>query len=268
MIYTTADNRKLFYEIKGDITSDDTIVFLNGLSQSTVAWAFMLPYFQQYKIVLLDFIFQGQSDKTGDYKNFDEHAQDVVSLMQHLKIKQASIVGISYGSLVAQNIATTYPYAVRRLILLSTFAHKSEYFKAVELSWKRAVEMGGYNLLLDVMLPYVLSENFFQNPIIPLDLLKNSRQGANENNEALMKLMRATEERVDYRAELKKITVPTLIVHGRFDKLVTLDLAESVQQNISHSKLVVIEHAGHTLNLEAAQETSKIIQDFLVNTAV
>jgi 3-oxoadipate enol-lactonase len=243
-------------------------VFLNGLSQSTVAWSFMLPYFNEYKILLLDFIFQGQSDKTGEYKNFDQHAQDVVSLMQHLKIPQASIVGISYGSLVAQNMASAYPYSVKCLVLLSTFAHKSEYFKAVELSWKRAVEMGGYTMLLDVMLPYVLSENFFENPIIPLDILKSTRQGVNENNEALMKLMRATEERADYRSELKKITAPTLIIHGRFDKLVTIDLAEAVQQNISNSKLVIVEHAGHTLNLEVVKETSKIIQDFLLNTAV
>jgi pimeloyl-ACP methyl ester carboxylesterase len=263
MFFTSTDNRNLFYELKGNTSSNNTIVFLNGLSQSTVAWSFMLPFFEDYKILLLDFIFQGQSDKHGEFKNFDEHALDVISLMQYLKIEQAHVCGISYGSLVAQNIATTYPYAVKKLILLSTFAHKSEYFKAVELSWLRAVEMGGYNMLLDVMLPFVLGQNFFENPLIPIDLLKQSRQGVNENNEALMKLMRATAERADYRAELHKIIAPTLIVHGRFDKLITMDLAEEVQRNIPNATLKVIEQAGHTLNLEAVQETSLLMQDFL-----
>jgi len=149
---------------------------LNGLSQATPAWAFMLPYFvNEYKIVLIDFIFQGQSDKDGEFKNFDEHAEDVISLRQFLQLPKAVVCGIYYGSLVAQNLSVNYPLAVEKLILLSTFAHKSEYFKAIELSWQRAVEMGGYNMLLDIMLPYVLGENYFENHIIPISILIASR---------------------------------------------------------------------------------------------
>lgn len=125
--------------------------------------------------MLIDFIFQGQSDKDGEFKNFDEHAEDVISLMQFLQLPKAVVCGIYYGSLVAQNLSVNYPLAVEKLILLFTFAHKSEYFKAIELSWQRAVEMGGYNMLLDIMLPYVLGENYFENPIIPISILKASR---------------------------------------------------------------------------------------------
>jgi 3-oxoadipate enol-lactonase len=264
MIFTTTDKRELFYELKGEANAKQTIVFLNGLSQSTVAWYLMLPLFEaKYHIVLLDFIFQGQSSKDGAYRNFDEHADDVIALMQHLNIGHAIICGISYGSLVAQHIATRFPYAVDKLVLLSTFAHKTEYFKAVELSWKRAIELGGYTMLLDVMLPFVLGENYFENPLIPLDLLKKSRQGVNENSEAILKLMRATAERQDYRMELEKVKSPTLVVHGRYDKLIPMELAEAVHQHIPSSRMMVISHAGHTLNLEAPKETADAILDFL-----
>ena len=264
MIFKNRTEQGLFYELIGNYESKKIIVFLNGLSQSTLAWAFMLPFFEKdYKILLLDFIFQGQSDKEGDYKNFDAHAEDVINLLQYLKFGKVNVCGISYGSLVAQNMAVNYPLAIEKLFLLSTFAHKSEYFKAIELSWQRAVEMGGYNMLLDVMLPQVLGENYFENPIIPISILKQSRQGANENNEALLKLMRATLERPDYREELKKIKIPTLIIHGRFDKLIPVSLAIEVHNSIKNSEFEIIESAGHTLNLEAAIETSQLMMTFL-----
>ena len=264
MIFTNKQSQNIYFEIRGNLQSQKCIVFLNGLSQSTLAWSFMIPNFEKdYKILLMDFIFQGQSDKEGTYKNFDEHAEDVISLMQHLQLPKAIICGISYGSLVAQNLATNYPLAVEKLVLISTFAHKSEYFKAIELSWQRAVELGGYNMLLDVMLPYVLGENYFENPIIPISILKTSRQEINESSEALLKLMRATAERKDYRAELHKIKSSTLIIHGVLDKLIPVELARAVHQNIEGSQFRLLQNVGHTLNLEAALDTSKLIIDFI-----
>jgi len=264
MLFITTDSRKIYYEIIGNATSQKHIVFLNGLSQSTLAWGFMLPYFQNdYKILLLDFVFQGQSDKEGAYKNFDEHANDVVELLSHLQFPATIVCGISYGSLVAQNLAVKYPNAVSQLILLSTFAHKTEYFKAIEISWLRAVQMGGYGMLLDVMLPTVLGENYFEKPIIPIDILKQSRNTINENSDALLKLMQATAERKDYRSELKNIKAKTLIVHGMYDKLISVEMANEVHRNIALSTIIFIENAGHTLNLEAAKDTSEIILNFL-----
>ena len=43
----TIDGLNLYYEIQGNLESQETLVFLNGLTQSTVAWFFMLPYFKE-----------------------------------------------------------------------------------------------------------------------------------------------------------------------------------------------------------------------------
>ena len=69
----------------------------------------MTPYFkEQYKIVLIDFIFQGQSDKTGNWRDFDQHARDVRGVLDKEKITNAKIIGLSYGSLVAQHFAVLF----------------------------------------------------------------------------------------------------------------------------------------------------------------
>jgi len=101
----------------------------------------MLPYFvNEYKIVLIDFIFQGQSDKDGEFKNFDEHAEDVISLMQFLQLPKAVVCGISYGSLVAQNLSVNYPLAVEKLILLSTLRTNQNTLKPLNCRGKEQLK--------------------------------------------------------------------------------------------------------------------------------
>lgn len=264
MIFTTSNEQQIYYEWQGNLQSTKTIVFLNGLTQSTLAWFFVLPYFKEnYKILLLDFVFQGQSSKDSEWKNFDEHAQDLNELLVYEKIEELTVCGLSYGSLVAQHFAILYPQKTKRLILMATFAHKTPYYEAIELSWWRALELGGYNLMLDIMLPSVLSEGYFSKPIIPIELMKESRKDLNQNAEAIFKLMRATKERKDFRNELQKINCSTLIIQGEKDLLLPVHLASEVHKNISNSKLIIIANAGHTLNLEHVEEVCNEILNFL-----
>jgi 3-oxoadipate enol-lactonase len=264
MFCKTTDNLNIYFEVQGNENAKETLVFLNGLSQSTVSWILTTPYFKNdYRIVLIDFIFQGQSDKIGEWRSFDTHARDVVSVLDYLKIDKAIVAGLSYGSLVAQHLAINHENKISKLLLISTFAHKTPYYDAIELSWWRALEFGGYNLMLDIMLPSVLSENYFLNPLIPIDLMKQTRQEANEDKQALFKLMRATKERVDYRPELKKITVPTIVIQGEKDLLLPVHMAGEVAKAIPNSQFKVIPHVGHTLNLEAVPQMVAIIKDFL-----
>jgi 3-oxoadipate enol-lactonase len=264
MFAKTKDGLNVYSEVFGPAEAADTIVFLNGLTQSTIAWAFMTPAFKtRYRIVLLDFIFQGQSDKTGEWRDFDKHASDVNAVLEQLSIDKVILAGISYGSLVAQHFALLYPQKLKGLVLLSTFAHKTPYYEAIELGWWRALELGGYNLMLDVMLPSVLSEDYFKNPVIPISRLKNARKDINENTEAIFKLMRATKERKDFRKRLKKVSCPTLIIQGEKDMLFPPHLAEEVHKSIAGSKLVIIPGAGHTLNLEHVPEVCGEIIAFI-----
>ena len=264
MFCKSADQLNIYYEVQGNPQAPQTLVFLNGLTQSTLSWGLITPGFkEQYKIILLDFIFQGQSDKSGEWRDFNQHARDVKSVLDHEKIDYCTIIGLSYGSLVAQHFAVNHPTYLNKLILISTFAHKTAYYDALELSWWRALEVGGYNLMLDIMLPSVLSETYFANPLIPIAAMKELRKEANQNADAIFNLMRATKEREDYRKSLEKIHCPTLIIQGEKDLLLPVHMANEVHMHISGSQLKVIKNAGHTLNLEFVPEVCALMKGFL-----
>jgi 3-oxoadipate enol-lactonase len=263
MIVKTKDNKSIYTEVINFQQGLPVVVLLNGLSQSSASWGFMTPLLKEkYTIILLDFVFQGSSDKEGDWRDFDQHAADVITVLDALSFSSASFIGLSYGSIVAQHIGVLFPDRIDKLVLLSTFAHKTPYYEAIELSWKRALEIGGYGLLLDVMLPYVLSDHYFNNPIIPIELLKSMRKDVVEA-QALEKLMTATLYMKDYRKELTKIKAQTLVIHGGKDMLFPIELGKAVSDHIEFSRFVVLPEAGHTLNLEDVPKVFNLINEFI-----
>ncbi len=267
MFTKTKDGLNIYYEIKGNTESKETIIFLNGLSQATISWYFMLPCFEnKYRIILMDFIFQGQSDKHGEWRTFDQHAEDVIQVLDATNTQKAIVIGISYGSLVAQHLALNYPERNSRLVLLSTFAHKTPYFEVIENAWWKALEIGGYPLMFDIMLPNVLSEEYFLKPLIPVDKLRQLRQESNQDKHALLKLMTATKEGADFRPQLKKINIPTLVIHGEKDTLITLSMGIEVANHIPNAVFKIIPNAGHTLNMEKIKEVCIEILKFLTPT--
>ena len=262
MEITTTNGRQLYYEVHHP-TKNSTLVFLNGLTQSTVSWALLLPHFRNFRVILLDFVFQGKSDKRGEWQDFDAHADDVAQVLHQEKISTASILGLSYGSLVAQHFAVRYPQQLEKLVLMSSFCHKTPYYEAMESAWWQSLKIGGYPLLLEVMLPTVLSENYFNNPLIPIELMKQARMEANQDTQALFNLMRATKERGDFRPELKKVKAETMVLHGEKDLLFPLHMGEEVAGSIKGARFVVIRGVGHTLNLEGVNEVCSSILSFL-----
>lgn len=263
MLHTLPDGVALYYEVQGTADAERTIVFLNGLSQSTLAWAGITPPFNAYKILLLDLVFQGQSGAASDFRSYDAHAADLLHLLDALKIERPIICGISYGSAMAQHFAVNYPDRVEKLILLSTFAHNTAIFNAVGESWRSALLAGGYTLMLDVMLPTVLGENYFERPLIPIESLKDLRTKNNLSAENLLQLMRATETRGDYRPQLHRISAPTLVVQGENDLLIPPKIAQQVADHIPGAQFAVVPKVGHTLNLEAIPQTIQLIRSFI-----
>jgi 3-oxoadipate enol-lactonase len=264
MIHRLPDNAELYFEIQGKVDSDTTIVFLNGLSQSTLSWAAIAPaFYANHRVVLIDLLFQGQSGKVEKFRTYDEHAADVFDLLQKNTNGKIFLCGISYGSAVAQHLIVNYPDFFSGAVLLSTFGHNTAQFNLIGESWVAALKSGGYALMLDVMLPVVLGKSYFEKPLIPIETLKESRVARNLETENLLKLMRATEVRGDYRGNLKKVKVPVIVAQGDEDFLIPPAIAKDVADQISGAEFIVLEKVGHTLNLEAIPQTISVIKKMI-----
>lgn len=255
---------RLFYEARGTADSQaPPFVFLNGLSQSTLAWEGIISELEsERRCYPVDLIFQGKSDSSENFKTFEEHADDLFELLSYLAHKQYIIVGISYGGAVAQRFMVKYPHLCKKVFLLSTFGGKNAYFDAIGNSWKKALVRVDYELMFEVMLPVVLGKSYFENPIIPLESLKSSKTAMSPAKSDLLMLMKATEtsER-DYLPNLESCEVDTLVVHGEEDLLCTPEMGRAMADALPHGSFYLLPKVGHTLNLEAVNALVQILRE-------
>ncbi|MGL5890927.1 MAG: alpha/beta fold hydrolase, partial [Bacteroidia bacterium] len=129
MKYTLSNGIEIWYERNGNSDTKIPLVFLGGLSQSTAAWSAIAPaFYEEHQVILIDLADQGQSGSCSTFRSYDAHAADVSELLSHLNLPQAIIIGISYGSAVAQHFLVNHAGQCAGALLLSTFAHTTALF--------------------------------------------------------------------------------------------------------------------------------------------
>ena len=178
-------------------------------------------------------------------------AQDVIGLMDVLKIRSAHLVGASMGGMIAQEIAITFPERVRSLTsIMSTTGNpkvppptreagamlmapppktKEEFLIRFAQTWK-VLRVGSFPE--DEALDRSRAERIFERGINPAG---SARQ------------LRAVLASGNRKQRLALVKVPTLVIHGTLDPLVRPDGGRDTAASIRGAKLLMIEGMGHAL---------------------
>ena len=96
----------------------DAVIFLHFGGSNLMMWQRSIPSFQDhYRLILVDLRGHGKSDRPETGYHMDEMANDVIGVMEQLKLEQAHIIGSSIGAEVGLSMAANYPEKVISLVL-------------------------------------------------------------------------------------------------------------------------------------------------------
>jgi len=196
----------------------------------------------------------GKSDKPYEAYNYDVHAADIKKVLKKLDIEDAVLVGFSMGGAIAARYVSEYKSArVSKLVLAGAAAP----------IWTQREDFP-YNLPKSAV-DDLIKLNFKDRPKLLSDFAKIFSATETSLNEgigtwlngiglsassyAMAQCLVALRD-TDLRPDLAKITIPTLILHGKNDKICSFDLAEQMKAAISGSHLVTFQKSGHSLFLE------------------
>ncbi len=200
----------------------------------------------------------GKSDKPYGSYNYDVHALDIKKVLSKLDIKDAVLGGFSMGGAIAI-----------RFVSADNGAHVSKLalFGAAAPIWTQREDFP-YNLPKSAV-DDLIALNYQDRPKLLSDFAKifsvtetslNEGIGSWLNGICLSASSYATAQCLialrdtDLRSDLAKITIPTVIMHGKKDKICSFDLAEQMKAGISNSQIVAFENSGHSLFLEERQK--------------
>jgi pimeloyl-ACP methyl ester carboxylesterase len=206
----------------------------------------------------------GKSDHPYGAYDYDVHAIDISKVLRKLDVKDAVLVGFSMGGAIAVRYLSLFKGArISKLVLAGA---------AVPI-WTSRDDFP-YNLPKSAV-DDLIHLNYQDRPKLLSDFAKifsatatslNKGIGNWLNGIGLSASSHATAQCLmalrdtDLRKDLKKISIPTLIMHGKKDKICSYDLAEQMKAGILNSHLVAFENSGHSLFLE---ETQKFNQELI-----
>ena len=254
--------------------SGDPVLCLHGLGASTHSFReFREPLAQQHKLILLDFRGFGASPKPKDkHYSIEEHAASAYQLIQEHDLRNLTLIGNSFGG------------AVSLLVSLRLCEEKSGRLKRLIL-----IDSGGYNLYLPTHLRMLrtpilgsLVLHLLPPKLSALTVLKDSyyddKKITREQIDAYARPIAATGGRhalletakqiipKNYDELIKKyprITVPTLIIWGRQDKVIPLLIGRMLDDALPDSELVVIERTAHIPQEETPEAVIPLVLKFL-----
>jgi pimeloyl-ACP methyl ester carboxylesterase len=211
----------------------------------------------------------GKSDKPyGDY-NYDVHALDIKKVLSKLDVKDAVLGGFSMGGSIAIRYASSDRGAhVSKLAL----------FGAAAPIWTQRKDFP-YNLPTTAV-DDLIKLNYQDRPKLLSNFAKIFSATETSLNEGIANWLNgiclsassyATAQCLialrdtDLRQDLEKITIPTLIMHGKKDKICSFDLAEQMKAGILNSHIIAFENSGHSIFLEETQKFNKELIKFAEN---
>lgn len=245
------------YRLEG-LADAPVVMFSNSLAADLSMWDAQAKRLAvRYRVLRYDTRGHGgTSAPTGSF-SMEDLAGDAVALLDHLDVPEVHFVGLSLGGMIGQVMGARHGDRLRSLTLCAT---ASDMDPAV---WKTRIEQvqrDGVAPLVEGTLERWFTQNFRASH--PETMAAVGRAIAATSTAGYAGCAAAIRD-MNLVPMLGDITVPTLIVAGADDPSTPPARAQAIHERIAGSRLVVLEHAAHLLNIEQAQAFGDLLEHFL-----
>ncbi len=261
LFHRTISDQIAYYD--AETQSENTLFFIHGFPFNKDMWLPQIEHFKtQFRCIAVDV--KGHGLSTSDEEDFSVSgfADDIISLLNDLKIAKVILAGLSMGGYIALNLVTRFPERVSGLILSGTNCiadtpeAKEKRMKTIESLPKIGMEVYAKESVKNLFAPDSLLHKQAEVQLIRAMI-------ENTSEITIVKTLKALANREETCSKLENIKQPTLVLVGENDTVTPFAHAEILWDKMPNSKLFVIENAGHIANLENTSEFNQIIDYFL-----
>ena len=245
---------QLYYEEFG---KGFPVVLLHGFPFDHTIWEPLLPLLtDKAHVIIPDLRGLGRSPAPDGIYSMRLLAEDVLDLLNTLKIECAILVGHSMGGYASLAFAQAYPQRLAGLGLVSTQAG-ADAPERRQARYQLAEEVGrkGVKAVADNMAPK-LSQNTERVKSLHKLILQNKAKG-------VIGCLKGMAERPDALGWLSAITIPAVVVAGDADAFVPMERAQTMSQLLGKAWLVKLPGVGHMPMLDAPQATADALNQLI-----
>lgn len=249
---------------------EQTIIFAHGFGSDQSAWRHQVAAFESScRIVLFDHVGAGQSDMEAysphRYSTLYSYAEDLLELCAELKLSQVVLVGHSVSGMVSLLAALINPQLFKQLIFVGA---SPRYLNDAATGYIGGFEQSDLNDLYTAM-----SSNYYawacgfapiamgnpERPELAIEFAKTLSEIRPDIAQAVARVIFQS----DHRADLPKLTVPTVILQSNNDIAVPLQVGQYLADKIPHSHLIRMNTQGHLPHISAPDEVTQILKEWI-----
>lgn len=251
------------YETELPTPNATPIVFLNGMTQTTMSWKTLARRLAPRSTVLTyDALGQGQSVPKKDASfSLEMHADDLAELLDHLEVERAHLVGFSHGARVALAMAKHHPERLDHLVLCSATAKPTTLQRAIIRSWREILQEGGIKAMSWAALPMILGNDYLTQHEHLIKGIISASTGRNQE-EGVARLLEGIMRYPDLSELAEHVNAPTLVISGEQDMLVSKSGAQELAR-LCGGEHREISNVGHTVPIEQPQLFESLLLEFL-----
>lgn len=248
--------------------SKEWVTFVHGAGGSSSIWYKQIrEYKAHFNVLLLDLRGHGQS-KTEKMKIFKRYTfeyitNDVIEVLNHLKIQKSHFVGISLGTIIIRELAELSPDRVKSMVMGGAIMK-------MNVKSRILIKLGFW---FKSVIPYILLYKLFAWAIMPRAKHKESRnlfirEAKKLYQKEFIRWFRLTSEvnpLLRFFRE-KDLKIPTLYIMGEEDHMFLPSIRNIAAKHIN-SILHVIHDCGHVVNVDQPQEFNSVTIQYIKQQA-
>ena len=262
---------ELYYEDHG---TGDPVVLIHGWPLSSRSWENQVPALVDagYRVITYDRRGFGASSQPWEGYDYDTFAADLHALLEALDVRGATLVGFSMGGgEVVRYIGTYGTDRVAKAVLAAAvppYLYKSEDnpdggLDDATIEQFEAGVKGDRLAFLDGFTGSFFAAGEKTDLVSEPQRIYARDIAADASPKGTLDCIAAF-GRTDFRADLEKVTVPTLVIHGDSDGIVPFEVSgERSHEALADSELVLVKGAPHGLNATHADEFNDALLKFL-----
>jgi proline iminopeptidase len=283
--YANVNGSKLWYETEGH---GEPLVLVPGGpgDPHDVFHLFFGRLADREQVVYFDPFGVGKSDRAKSNRDysFARDVENLEGLRQSLGLAKMNLLGQSYGGMVAQAYALKYPQFVSRLILLDSFydgamwqANDDNANREIQAqfpeAWAKLQRLRAMGLRSSAPEHQEIYDSvplglFYFYDASKASLLPNDEPSNNDvyyaiaGDDADFKIGGDIAP-LDFRADLRKLNMPMLVIAGRYDRISLPEYALKYKTYAPQSHFVIMEKSGHFPYIEEPEKMLSVLRQFL-----
>lgn len=246
----------------------EPLILLHGFGASTYAWRKVIPGLAaSFHVIAIDLNGFGYTERPKDFESYTREGQAdlVLRVMDALGIDKAHFMSHSYGGGITIWLASRHPERLRSMVLVDSSAPTYSIDRRSRLAAVRPVARLGLRLLLRPgSVRRSLVGSVYDSSVVTPELVREYYdrlriEGVLDAYIGLTAPVRTPPEPV----RLESIQVPTLLVWGSDDRLISVQAGRKAAGEFPHGEFVVLRRTGHLPMEERPDELLDVALPFL-----